>query len=105
MSRPKKRFGADEQKRKISAQPTTPRMSAAQIVRRHAVNTNLIFKWLKNPRVAPEAKVPGDGTVFLPVVIDCDIVEGDIFPDALAVSPSVPQSRLHHDVGWSAHSG
>ena len=44
----------------------------AQVARRYAVNANLIFKWLCDPRFAPDpAAVPSDavGPRFLPVEI------------------------------------
>ncbi|WP_252733977.1 transposase [Paracoccus marinaquae] len=62
MSRRKKRFWADEEKREICAQATTPGMSVAQVARRYAVNANLIFKWLKDPRFAPRANEPKQET-------------------------------------------
>lgn len=40
MNRRKKRFWADEEKREICAQATTPGMSVAQVARRYAVNPN-----------------------------------------------------------------
>ena len=56
MSSRKKRFWADEEKREICVQATTPGMLVAQVARRYAVNANLIFKWLKAPRFAPKAR-------------------------------------------------
>jgi transposase len=47
MSRRKKRFWADEEKREIFAQATTPGMSVAQIARRYAVNANLFFQMVE----------------------------------------------------------
>jgi len=43
-------------------------ISVALVARRYAMNANLIFKWLKDPRFAP-ASVEVE-TVFLPVEID-----------------------------------
>lgn len=56
MSRRKKRFWAGEEKREICAQATTLGMSVAQVARRYSVNANLVFKWLKDSRFAPEAQ-------------------------------------------------
>lgn len=69
MSGRKKRFWADEEKREICAQAMTPGMSVAQVARRYAVNANLIFKWLKDPRFAPETEAR-----FLPVEIEASVV-------------------------------
>jgi transposase len=47
-------------------------VSVAQVARRYAVNANLIFKWLRAPRYAPDpAALPSSGVEprFLPVEI------------------------------------
>ncbi len=54
-------------KREICAQAATPGMSVAQVARRHAVNANLVFKWLKDPRFAPEVKGLEREATFLPI--------------------------------------
>lgn len=44
----------------------------AQVARRYAVNANLIFKWLRDPRFAPDpasALPPSEEARFLPVEI------------------------------------
>lgn len=74
MSRRKKRFWADEEKQEICAQATTPGMSVAQVARRYAVNANLIFKWLKDPRFAPVADASAQEATFLPIEIEADAV-------------------------------
>jgi hypothetical protein len=43
------------------------RSSVAQVARRYLMNANLIFKWLKDPRYAPEDI--HEAPVFLPVEI------------------------------------
>ncbi len=55
MTRRTKRLWTDEEKRSICFQTTAPGVSVAQVARRHAMNANLIFKWLRNPRYTPEA--------------------------------------------------
>jgi transposase len=67
----KKRHWSDEEKREICQQTAVPGVSVAQVARRYAVNANLIFKWLKDPRFSPPFE--GGGTQaggFLPVEID-----------------------------------
>jgi len=49
----KKRFWSDEEKVSICAQASAPGISIAQVARRYSMNTNLIHKWLKDPRFAP----------------------------------------------------
>jgi hypothetical protein len=44
----------DVEKRSICFQTTADGVSVAQVARRYAVNANLIFKWLRDRRCAPE---------------------------------------------------
>ena len=56
----------------ICFQTAAPGVSVAQVARRYAVNANLIFKWLRDPRYAPDpASVPppSEAARFLPVEI------------------------------------
>lgn len=101
MSKRKKRFWADEEKREICAQATTPGMSVAQVARRYAVNANLIFKWLKDPRFAPEAAGSVEDAMFLPVEIEGDVVCNGISNDAPRSSPSAPLSASCVDITLS----
>ena len=50
----KKRFWSDDEKRLICAQTRAAGVSVAQVARRYSMNTNLIHKWLRDPRFAPE---------------------------------------------------
>ena len=63
-----KRLWTDEEKRSICSQTTAPGVSVAQVARRYAVNANMVFKWLRDPRYAPEVS-PADAPTFLPVEI------------------------------------
>ena len=70
----KKRVWTDDEKRSICTQTLTPGVSVAQVARRYSMNANLIFKWLKDPRFAPDleenAAQPDDGVMaFLPVEV------------------------------------
>ena len=67
-----KRLWTDEEKRSICFQTAAPGVSVAQVARRYAVNANLVFKWLRDPRFAPDpASVPAlpEEARFLPVEI------------------------------------
>lgn len=67
-----KRLWTDEEKRSICFQTAAPGVSVAQVARRYAVNANLIFKWLRDPRYAPDhasAPSPSEEARFLPVEI------------------------------------
>lgn len=101
MSRRKKRFWADEEKREICAQATAPGMSVAQVARRYAVNANLIFKWLKDPRFAPDAGAPERETAFLPIEINADVAVDSAPIDVPMPSPSVPLSASRVDITLS----
>ncbi len=67
--RRKKRIWWDDEKRSICLQTAAPGVSVAQVARRYAMNANLIFKWLKDPRFAPDFTEVVAGSVFLPVEI------------------------------------
>lgn len=77
----KKRFWSDEEKVSICAQTRAPGVSVAQVARRYAMNANLIHKWLRDPRFAPDAETGGTESIdFLPIEIE-----------GLASSPPLPQ--------------
>lgn len=65
----KKRFWSDEEKRSICAQTLTPGVSVAQVARRYAMNANMVFKWLRDPRFAPPVIEEEPVSVFLPVEV------------------------------------
>ena len=69
----RKRFWSDEEKRSICRQTRAPGVSVAQVARRYAMNSNLLFTWLRDPRFTPAEvdalDASGDGTLFLPVEI------------------------------------
>ena len=72
MTRRTRRLWTDEEKRSICLQTVAPGVSVAQVARRYAVNANLIFNWLRDPRYAPDpASVPppSEAARFLPVEI------------------------------------
>ncbi len=72
MARRMKRLWTDEEKRSICFQTAAPGVSVAQVARRYAVNANLIFKWLRDPRYAPDIvtmSLPAMEPRFLPVEI------------------------------------
>ena len=57
----------------------------AQVARRYAVNANLIFKWLRDPRFAPDpvsALPPSEEARFLPVEIVAETRSGPTAPAA-----------------------
>ena len=70
MARQTKRLRSEDGKRSICLQTTPPDVSVAQVARRYALNANLIFKWLRDPRYAPGAgQSAAQSPCFLPVEI------------------------------------
>ena len=81
MARRTKRLWTVEEKRSVCLQTTVPGVSVAQVARRYALNANLIFKWLRDPRFAPDPDAtPTEGPLFLPV----EVIEHPVREDAPA---------------------
>ena len=80
----KKRRWSDDEKRSICFQTRASGISVAQVARRYAMNANLIFKWLKEPRFQPDEQETEE-LAFLPVEISTE-------PEATLpiVSQSIP---------------
>jgi transposase len=77
------RLWSAEEKRAICQQTRAPGVSGAQVARRHALNANLIFKWLRDSRFAAAAAIEKE-PVFLPV----EVREGSAAPTAWIASPA-----------------
>ena len=88
----RKRFWSDEEKRSICRQTRAPGVSVAQVARRYAMNSNLIFTWLRDPRFTPaEVDAPGDSgdsNLFLPVEIVGSVAEPEPGPDLETHGPA-----------------
>ena len=88
----KKRFWADEEKRSICVQASAPGVSVAQVARRYAMNANLIFKWLKDPRFSPATSetpdAPEGSCVFLPVEISGSTIDQRVNDGAMGKAGS-----------------
>jgi transposase len=79
MARRTKRLWTVEEKRSICLQTTAPGVSVAHVARRYALNANVIFKWLRDPRFTPDAgAAPTDDLGFLPVEIVEHPVRDDV---------------------------
>jgi transposase len=99
MARRTKRLWTDEEKRSICFQTTAAGVSVAQVARRYAMNANMIFKWLRDPRYAPDPNVAedlgGDAPCFLPV----EIVDRPRNDEPASISDSVPvQNAIEIDI-------
>lgn len=99
--RRKRRSWSDDEKREICQQTAVAGVSVAQVARRYAMNANMIHTWLKDPRFAPVAEDGVDGTVFLPVEIEGNVVRDDALPDVPGPSPSAPLSASRVDITLS----
>jgi len=91
MTRRTKRLWTDEEKRSICFQTTAAGVSVAQVARCYAMNANMIFKWLRDPRYAPdpdavEEQVAEETPCFLPVEIVDRPQTKDTVPTADAAS-------------------
>lgn len=73
MGRRRRRFWTDDEKRSICLQTLASGVSVAQVAHRYALNSNLIFKWLRDPRFSPASQdaetVQAGEARFLPVEI------------------------------------
>lgn len=92
--RRKKRFWSEEEKRSICEQTQAPGVSVAQVGRRYALNANMIFKWLKDPRFAPQVVDVEPVPAFLPVEISEAPAAA---PSSPAPSPSPPAAPCAGD--------
>lgn len=75
MARRTKRLWTDEEKRSICFQTTAAGVSVAQVARRYAMNANMIFKWLRDPRYAPDPEAAENLTVDTPSFLPVEIVD------------------------------
>jgi len=85
MARRTRRLWTDEEKRSICLQTTAPGVSVAQVALRYTVNGDLIFKWLRDPRYAPDpgsVALPGEEARFLPVEIVTETRSAPAAPSA-----------------------
>lgn len=94
MARRTKRLWTDEEKRSICLQTAAPGVSVAQVARRYAVNANMIFKWLRDPRYAPAASAT-DSPNFLAVEIVGRVRSDDMAP---TVDPAPATGTIEIDV-------
>ncbi|MDG1458564.1 MAG: transposase [Pseudoprimorskyibacter sp.] len=98
----RKRFWSDDEKREICQQTTLPRVSIAQVAQRYTVNANLIHKWLKDPRFAPQAEETGDveeANAFLPVEVSA--AEAAHVQNACVINPAPTPSASRVDITLS----
>ncbi|WP_419538846.1 IS66-like element accessory protein TnpA [Paracoccus shandongensis] len=91
MARRTKRLWTDEENRSICLQTTAPGVSVAQVARRYAANANMVFKWLRDPRYAPETTAMAATPAFLPVEIIDHVRKDDL---VVTREPTRPQELI-----------
>jgi transposase len=95
----KKRFWSDEEKVSICAQTCAPGVSVAQVARRYAMNTNLIHKWLRDPKFAPDRRVVEDEVTKTPCFLPVEIVDRPHTKDTAPTTDTTPaQSAIEIDI-------
>jgi len=102
----KKRFWSDDEKLSICAQARAPGVSVAQVARRYSMNANLIHKWLRDPRFAPdcdeECARSDEAPEFLPIEVE-DAVQIPSCSDTQVSAPALagPVSAQRVDITLS----
>jgi transposase len=95
----KKRFWSDEEKVSICAQTCAPGVSVAQVARRYAMNTNLIHKWLRDPKFAPDPEIVDDEVAETPCFLPVEIVDRPQTKDTAPTADTKPaQSTIEIDI-------
>jgi len=86
----KKRFWSDEEKVSICARTCAPGVSVAPVARRYAMNTNLIHKWLRDPKFAPDVEIVEDEVVKTPCFLSVKIVDRPQTKDKVPTTDVMP---------------
>ena len=97
MGRRRRRLWTDDEKRSICLQTMVSGVSVAQVARRYALNSNLIFKWLRDPRFTPAPQdaetVQTEEERFLPV----EIIDGGNCHNHSDTGPTDKVGPANHD--------
>lgn len=95
----KKRFWSDEEKVSICAQTRAPGVSVAQVARRYAMNTNLVHKWLRDPKFAPDPEIIEGEVAETPCFLPVEIVDRAPARDTASTTDIKPaQSAIEIDI-------
>ena len=86
MSKRRRRYWTDDEKRRIVAQARSPGTSVSRVARLCDVNANLVFKWLRDPRFRPRHESAEEAS-FVPVKIVAE-------PEPVVAVPAVPKSEI-----------
>jgi transposase len=102
----KKRFWSDEEKVSICAQTCASGVSVAQVARRYAMNTNLIHKWLRDPKFAPDLEVVEEQATPAPCFLPVEIVDRPVTEEpapTLAANAASGQSAIEIGIAGGHH--
>jgi len=102
----KKRFWSGQEKVWICLQTCAPGVSVAQVARRYAMNTNLIHKWLRNPKFAPDLKAVEEQTAPEPCFLPVEIVDRPVAEEpapTLAANATSGHSVIEIDIAGGHH--
>ena len=95
----KKRFWSDEEKVSICLQTCAPGVSVAQVARRYAMNTNLIHKWLRDPKFTPDREIVEEQAAETPCFLPIEIVDSTPAKDTASTTDTKPaQSAIEIDI-------
>jgi transposase len=94
----KKRFWSDEEKVPICGQTCAPGVSVPQVARRYAMNTNLIHKWLRDPKFAPDSEIVEEQVAETPCFLPVEIVDR---PQTKGTAPTADGRRAQASAGLS----
>ena len=99
MTRRTKRLWTDEEKRSICFQTTAAGVSVAQVARRYAMNANMIFKWLRDPRYAPDPETVEVAVAETPCFLPVEIVDRPRNEDTVSTPDAEPaRSAIEIDI-------
>lgn len=65
----KRRKWSDDEKTRIVAQTRVPGVSVPEVAHRYDLNTNMIFKWIRDPRYSAGSDNEPEALSFLPVEV------------------------------------
>ena len=88
--RRKRRKWSLEEKVRIVAQTKVPGVSVSQVARRYDVNTNMVFKWVRDPQYCLSDVNEPETLSFLPVEVAPDLPT----PDLTMVEPAQECSEV-----------
>ncbi len=95
----KKRFWSDDEKVSICAQTCAAGVSVAQVARRYAMNINLIHKWLRDPKFAPDLEIVEEQVAETPCFLPVEIVDRHQTKGTVPTTDAAPaQSAIEIDI-------